>query len=106
MVQIQPGGVQQDGVRRLFQGGDGAVLVLIVPRPDVAEDGLIVRRLSPLLQLQQAAAGPGLRGGGKEDLYIGIGLAETWEAAPDTLCRRMAPLTSSPSRYIFCTPSS
>ena len=68
LLQSQLRGIQQHSVLRLTERGHRPVPVLFIPLDDVPENGLQLRLLSPLLQFQQAAAGPGLRRGGKEDL--------------------------------------
>ena len=65
-------GVQKDGVLRLAQGRGSPVGIVPVPLLNVLQHDFKGLRSAPLLQLQHPPLGPGLRGGGQEDLHIGV----------------------------------
>ena len=73
LLQTDVTGVHQDGVRSLFQRGDGAVAVLIVALLDICQHRGEVGGLALLGQLHGAALGAGLGVWGVINLLEGYG---------------------------------
>src|SRR5436190_21390691 len=92
-AQIEPGGVDDDRVRRGTQRRDRAIRIVLVPAPLLGEDVVERHPQAPLGQLRMPALGARAVGGGQEELHLGVWKDHGADVAPleDAAAGRGAP---------------
>src|SRR5207237_9191599 len=82
LIQIKSGGVDHDRVGGRFERGNGALGVVLVPTALVFEDVGELDCVAFSGQFRVATAGPGLVGGGEEELHRGGGKDDRSDVGP------------------------